>query len=116
MSTPSEITVIVERIKQELTQIEQEAGEGLNICRAILESFPNNFTVIQLSGFLNTCIFFANTSKTQIQERIEYLSAVEVLTNDRIEEVGEDLAMELGRVLETKIRVSSVKARLENLQ
>ncbi|TAG60078.1 MAG: restriction endonuclease subunit S, partial [Oscillatoriales cyanobacterium] len=42
--------------------------------------------------------------------------AVEVLTNDRIEEVGEDLAMELGRVLETKIRVSSIKARLENLQ
>ncbi len=42
MSIPSEIAVIIERLNQELSQIEQEATEGLNTVRFRLEYFPEN--------------------------------------------------------------------------
>jgi hypothetical protein len=38
------------------------------------------------------------------------------VTDEVIQEAGEDLSIELGRVLETKIRVSNIRSRLENLQ
>lgn len=36
MAIPSEITALIERLKQQLNQIEQEATEGLNLARVRL--------------------------------------------------------------------------------
>jgi hypothetical protein len=47
---------------------------------------------------------------------IESLSTANVSTVEEMQAVAEELATELGRVLETKIRVNRVKERLENLQ
>ena len=58
MSIPSQITALVNQLNQELEEIEHEVSQGINLARAILYRFPNNFTVIQLSAFLNTAIFF----------------------------------------------------------
>ncbi len=116
MPIPSEVTALVERLYQELDTIEREVASGVNLARAILERFPNNFTVIQLSAFLNTANFFEETSRSRIQALVENLGAVEVITDEEIQELGEDLATDLGRVVETRIRVSQVKTRLENLQ
>jgi len=71
---------------------------------------------IQLLAFLNASIFFVDTSRRQIQARVEALEARNENTAEEIQEAGEDLEIELGRVLETKIRVIRIKTRLENLQ
>ena len=116
MAIPSEITQLVQRVNQELDQIEQNATEGLNLARAILNQFPENFIVVQLLAFLNTSIFYAETSRTWIQTRVEDISDSQVSREQVIQEAGEELARELGRVLETKIRVRNIKSRLEFLQ
>lgn len=79
-------------------------------------SHPNNFVLVQLFAFLNSSLFFVNTSRRKIQNSLEHLSTTDVLNEERIQEVGQDLAIELGRVLETKITVIQIKTRLENLQ
>ncbi len=116
MTIPSEIAVLVERLNRELNEIEQVATEGLRLANLILESFPNNFVIVQLFGFLNSSLFFVGISRQKIENNLEYLSATDVLNEDRIQEVGQDLAIELGRILETKIAVIQIKTRLENLQ
>lgn len=106
MPIPLEITALVKRLNQELDIIEREAASGLNLARAILERFPNNFTVIQISAFLNTAKFFGETSRIRLQALVENLTAVDVITDESIQELVEDLATDLGRAMETKIRVS----------
>ena len=116
MLIPPELTTLIEQLNQELTTIEREGADALGFARAFLKRLPNNFTVIQLSAFLNTAMFFAETSRRQIQALVKHLLTVDRVTNDEIQELGEDLATDLGRAIETKIRVIQVKERLENLQ
>ncbi len=116
MSIPSEIADLVERLNQELNEIEQVATEGLRLANLILKRFPNNFVLVQLLAFLNSSLFFINNSRRKIQNNLEYLSATDILNEERIQEVGQDFAIELGRILETKITVIQIKTRLENLQ
>ncbi|MCL1472092.1 hypothetical protein [Argonema antarcticum] len=116
MPIPAEINALIERLNDELNQMERSATEGIALARAILKRFPDNFTVIQLFAFLNTSIFFADNARRQLQMRVEALSASAIPRDEDIQEAGEDLAIELGRVLENKMRVSRIKTRLENLQ
>lgn len=116
MSIPSEIAVLIERLNLELNEIERVATEGLRLVERVLEQFPNNFTFVQLFAFLNSSLFFVSTTRRKIQNNLEYLSATNVLNQEKIQEVGQDLAIELGRILETKITVIQIKTRLENLQ
>jgi hypothetical protein len=113
MSIPSEIAVIIERLNQELSQIEQEATEGLNTVRVRLEHFPENAALIQVFAILNNYILFVEISRRRIDyARIVLLS--ETMTNEQIQEAGETLSELLGRVLEAKVIVSRIKNRLDN--
>lgn len=116
MQIPSELTALIERLNQELDTIEREGADGLNLARALLERFANNFILIQLYAYLNTARFFGETSSRRIQALVEHLATLEGIPDQEIQELREDLATDLGRVMETKIRVSQVKTRLENLQ
>ena len=116
MPIPSEINALIERLNQELTQIEQEATDGLTLARVSLERFADNATLIQMFAFLNSSIFLVNTQRRRIQTIVENLSATDIATDEQIQEAGEELETELGRVVETKIVVSRIKTRLENLQ
>ncbi len=116
MSILSEINALVERLNLELAQIEQNATEGLNLARLILAVFPNNFIVIQLLAFLSASLFFVEISRKLIQQRVDYLFSDAEINSEELQTVGEELAMELGRALETKIKVIRIKHRLENLQ
>ena len=42
MPIPPEIELIVKNLNQELDEIEQQATEGQNLARIILDKFPNN--------------------------------------------------------------------------
>ncbi|XWK91152.1 MAG: hypothetical protein U7127_14210 [Phormidium sp.] len=61
-------------------------------------------------------MFFAESSRKSIQDRVEAVSTNDAIADEDIQALGEDLARELGRLMETKLRVNSVKTRLENLQ
>lgn len=116
MSIPPKIAILAQRLERELNDLEEIAAEGVRFANLVLEKFPNNFIVVQLFAFLNSSLFFVNTSRRKIQNNLEYFATPDVLSYERIQEAGEDLAIELGRVLETKIAVIEIKNRLENLQ
>ncbi len=61
-------------------------------------------------------MFFVDTSKKRIQSLVKNLSATNLATDVEIQEAGEDLATDLGRAMETKMRVSQIKTRLAKLQ
>jgi len=116
MQIPPEINAIIERLNQELNQFEQEATEGLNLARAILERFPNNAKLIQFFAYLNSARLFVDTDRKRIQSIAKNFSETDVITDEEIQETGEILATELGRVLEAKIAVIEIRTRLEHLQ
>lgn len=65
---------------------------------------------------MNTSLFYAQTIRKAIEERVEILLNNEFDNDNEIQQEGEILAIELGRVLETKMRVINVVERLRRLQ
>jgi hypothetical protein len=115
MSIPPEIQALVDRLNQELEEIEQEVIEGLNLIRPILTSFPNNVILTRFFASLNNTLLFVEISKRRIQITVNRIVSSGTTDND-ILEVGEDLGMELGRVIEAKISVRQIVERLRGLQ
>ncbi|ACK70618.1 hypothetical protein PCC7424_2196 [Gloeothece citriformis PCC 7424] len=115
MPIPTDLAALIERLNQELNQIEQQAIIGLDLVKISLERFPENFLLFQLSAFLNTSLFYVETIRNLIEDRLSFVSMRDFITDEEIQEVGEELAMELGRAIETKIKVISIIERLENL-
>ena len=116
MPIPSEINALARRINNEIEQIEQETTESINQALAILERLTENNVLIQMYAFLNSVIFLLSTERKRIQTILESLSVSDEITKEEIQMAGEDLSTKLGRLLETKLRVSNIKNRLENLQ
>ena len=116
MPIPSEIQALVEQINNELDQIEQNTTEALTIARVILDRFPENNILIQMFAFLNNVIFLLETERKRVQTIVESISLSNDIDSAEIQMAGEDLSTKLGRLLETKLRVISLKNRLENLQ
>ncbi len=115
MPIPSEINDLIERLNQELNKVEQESRVGLSLAQALLNRFPENARLIQLFASFNSAIFFSEIERRRIKSIIENFSGDNLATEEEIQEVGEDLASELGRVLETKMLISNLKQRLDNL-
>ena len=116
MQIPPELDAVIEQLNQELNQAEQEATAGLNLAKAILERFPNNFTLIQVFAYLNSISLLVATDRKRINTIVENLSETDETTDEEIQETGEILATQLGRVLEAKIAVIEIRNRLNNLQ
>ena len=112
MSIPPELTALVEQLNQELNQIEQEITEGLNLVRLRLDRFPNNLILIQIFASFNNYRLLVENTRRRIDITVDSLRPNDP-TNEEIQEAGEDLAEQLGRVLEAKIVVNSLKNRLE---
>lgn len=74
MLIPSEIIVLVERLNQELNQIEQKATQELNIIKPILSRFPNNTRLTQFFAFLNNVTLLVINYRTRIQTIVEGIS------------------------------------------
>ena len=114
MSITPEIKALVDRLNQELGEIEQEATEGENLLRQLMSLFSNNASLIQFFAYFQTTRFFVVNARRRIRETMEKLSARQidpiVLT-----ESGEDLATLLGEVIETKIRSRNLLNRLRDL-
>jgi hypothetical protein len=115
MPIPPEINSIVENLNQELDEIEQQAIEGQNLARIILDKFPNNARLVRFFATFSNALLFVEVEKRRIRSIIENIALLDVITAEDIQEVGEDLSAEMGRVLETKNLVTNLKQRLENL-
>ena len=115
MPIPPEIAELIKRLNRELDETQQKVTEGLNLVRPILSQFPDNFILIQFFAYLNDVLLFVEITRRRIQSNVELISPRDVGIRE-IQEVGEDLGNLLGRVLESKMQVEGIIARLEELQ
>jgi hypothetical protein len=115
MLIPSKILVLVEQLNEELNFIEQVTVIALDLTRALLRRFPDNETFIQFFAYLNSMLLLVETDRRQIRRIVEGLSELDEITDDIVQDAGETLAAELGRIIEAKLVVSQIKSRLENL-
>lgn len=115
MTIPSNINSIVESLNQELDEIERIATVGQIIARQILDKFPNNARLVQFFATFSNTLLFAELERRRIQSIIENISSLNIVTEETIQEVGEDLSSEMGKVLETKSLIINLKERLEDL-
>ena len=114
MSITPEIEALVDRLNEELREIEQEAIEGENLLRQLMSLFSNNASLIQFFAYFQTTRFFVVNARRRIRETIEKLSAQQI-DPQVMTESGEDLAALLGEVIETKIKSRNLLNRLRNL-
>jgi hypothetical protein len=112
---PSEILVLVEQLNEELNFIEQVTIIALDLTRALLRRFPDNETFVQFFAYLNSTLLLVETDRRQIRRIVEGLSELDEITDGIVQDAGETLAAELGRIIEAKLVVSQIKSRLENL-
>ncbi|HAG85427.1 MAG TPA: restriction endonuclease subunit S [Cyanobacteria bacterium UBA12227] len=115
MTLSSDIQRLIERLNQELDNIEREATEKLPQANRLLSRFPGNARLTQLLATLNNTILFINTSRRFIQMTVEELAPDDV-TSEEVQEAGEELSTLEGRIIEIKTLVSSTISALERLQ
>jgi hypothetical protein len=71
MSITPEIQTLVERLNQELGEIEREATEGENLLRQLMSLFSNNASLIQFFAYFQTTRFFVVNARRRIGETID---------------------------------------------
>lgn len=114
MGIPPKLQDPIDRLNQELDETEQETIEGLNIIRQLLANFPDNVILTQFFATFSNTLLFVEISRRRIKITVNRLSSTNV-TSPAILEIGEDLSTELGKVLEAKIRIRRLIARLQEL-
>jgi hypothetical protein len=114
MSSQPEIFDLIERLLEELKEIEEDTTQGLNAVRILLNLFPENAMLAQAFGFFSSAIFFAENTKAQIHGTARNLS-ISSLSPQRIQEIGQELATTLGRTLELKTQTKNLRSRMERL-
>jgi hypothetical protein len=114
MTLPSSLNELVEQLNNRLNDLDHELSYAIELIRKRITLFPDNIILIQLFASLNSYTLFTENTRRRIQETVNYLTTNEILSNQDIQEAGEDLSEQLGRILEAKIVVSNIKRRLEN--
>ena len=112
MTLPSNINALIKQLNHELNNLEHELSQSIELIRSRINLFPGNLILIQLFATFNNYILFTENTRRRISEIERYLSK-EDLSDDELQESGEDLSEQLGRVLEAKIIVNNIKKRLE---
>jgi len=102
MPIPSQIRALIDRLNQELDEIEQEIVQGLTQVRQVISLFGDNPILIKFFSTLNNALLFVEISRRRVQITVNRIVPVNV-TVEEIQEAGEDLGTELGRVLEVKV-------------
>ena len=112
MTLPPSFNTLVEQIDREINNLDTELSQAIQLVRSRITLFPDNIISIQLFALLTNYTLFSENTRRRIKETIQYLTANEMLSSSDIQEVGEDLSEQLGRILEAKIVVSNIKKRL----
>ena len=112
MTLPSNINALIEQVNHEIDNVKRELSLSIELIRSRINLFPENLILIKLFATLNNYILFAENTRRRINEIERYLSKKN-LSDDELQEAGEDLSEQLGRILEAKIIVNNIKERLE---
>ncbi|MDJ1167968.1 hypothetical protein PMG71_00845 [Roseofilum sp. BLCC_M154] len=110
MTIPSELSVLINQLNVELDRIEAKGTEGLRLLRPIMSSFPDNTILIQQFAYLNTILFFVQSSRKQINDGIE-LASDSAVSEEMIQELGETFGNLLGKVIEVKLKIETLVNR-----
>jgi hypothetical protein len=113
MSTPPEQIEIVNQLNREFDRTETDALEGLSLVRTLLARFPDNDILVQFFASFSNILLFVETYRQQVQVMVGRVLPDEA-DRDLVQATGEELSTLIGRVLEVRINVSRLKARLEN--
>jgi hypothetical protein len=113
MALPSHFNDLVQKLDIELDELNGILTQSISIIRERINLFPENIILMQLYSSLNNYFLFAQNTQRRIQEATQYLSVNENISEENIREFGEDLSEQLGRIIEAKIVVSTIKNRLE---
>jgi hypothetical protein len=113
MALPANFSVLFQQISSELNELDRDLTQAIRIVRERINLFPENIILMQLYSTLNNYTLFAHNTQKRIQETLRYLTTNESISEDDIQELGEDLSEQLGRILEAKIVVNTIKNRLE---
>lgn len=111
MPIAPEVQALIDRLNQELDESEQAATEGLNIIRQRLSLFPDNEILTQLFALLNNILFFVEIHRLRIQVLVQRISPEDVPV-EVVRDTVEDLGLILGKAIEVKMNVNSIKTRL----
>jgi hypothetical protein len=108
MTIPPEISVLIDRLNQELDWAEQEATEGLNLARAALSRFPNNALLIQFFAYFNSVLLFVETYKRPTQNTVKRIMVADVT---RMKQLPDEHTLfellEMAKIAEQKARETS---------
>jgi type VI protein secretion system component VasA len=113
MTFPSNLKALIEQLNHEINNLEYELSQSIELIRSRINLFSENLIWIQLFATINNYTLFADNTRRRIQEIHQYLNN-ESLSDRELQEAGEDLSEQLGRILEAKIIVNNIKRRLEN--
>jgi hypothetical protein len=113
MAVPPNFNDLVQQIDIELSELNSVLTQSIRIIRERISSFPENIILMQLYSTLNNYTLFSQNTQRRIQEAIQYLAVSENASEENIREFGEDLSEQLGRIIEARIVVSTIKKRLE---
>jgi hypothetical protein len=113
MNLPPNFNILVEQIDREIDNLDTELSQAIQLVRTRITLFPNNIISIQLFALLSNYTLFLENTRRRIQETLRYLTTDKTLSSRDIEEAGEDLSEQLGRILEAKIVISNIRKRLE---
>jgi hypothetical protein len=112
MAIPGNLNKLFKQINDELESLEQELSEATGLIRERIVLFPENIISIQIFANLSSYSVFIQNTKRRIQDTLRYIHDNEKISNQYIQEAGEDLSEQLGRVLEAKIVIVTIKNRL----
>ncbi len=115
MTIPSEIFELAERLIRELDGIEEQTNEGLTIANRLLARFPNNVRIVELFASLGNVLFFVNSFRMRIGSAVQEMSGNSISV-ETIQEVGEELSADWGKILECKMTVQRSVDILRALQ
>ncbi len=113
MALPSNFNDLVRQIGIEMDELNSVLTQSIRIVRERINLFPENIVLMQLYSTLNNYALFAQNTQRRTQEAMQYLAATENISEENIREFGEDLSEQLGRIIEAKIVVNSIKNRLD---
>ena len=113
MALPSNFNGLVQQIGIELNELNSVLAQSIRIVRERINLFPENIILMHLYSTLNNYALFSQNTRRRTQEAIQYLVSTENISKENLQEFGEDLSEQLGRIIEAKIVVNTIKNRLE---
>ena len=113
MTLPSNIDALIAQINYELDNLKHELSQSIELISSKIDLFPENMILIQFFASLNNYALFTENTRRKIQETKRYFSDRE-LSDEELQEAGEDLLEQLGRTIEAKIIVNNIKSRLSD--